>query len=37
MIPGVIDSSWGEVRHAEARRTLLHLQTDWRGHKAQTE
>lgn len=27
----VTDSSWGEVRREEARRTLLHLQTDCRG------
>lgn len=33
MIPEVTDSSWGEVRREEARRTLLHLRTDCRGHK----
>lgn len=32
-MPEVTDSSWGEVRREEARRTLLHLQTDCRGER----
>lgn len=30
VIPEVTGSSWGEVRHEEARRTSLLLQTDFR-------
>lgn len=37
MIPVVTDSNWGKVRHEEARRTLLHLQTDWRRYSVKTE